>query len=193
MYRGSRDGAPTRDVVTVTDRTLTIQGAPATVVHDDLYVSGRLFETTDDYYAQDSEGTVHYLGEDTKELDKHGRVVSTEGSFRAGVDGAQGGIIMLAHPHVGDAYQQEFYAGHAEDQAKVLSVSATVAVPFGTFHPAVRTEETTPLEPAVVENKWYAKGIGEVRAEDVQGGSDFDELVSMTKRNDGSGGGRRGG
>ena len=97
VYGGRRDGKRTRDVVTVTDRTTTIQGAPSTVVHDDLYVSGRLFETTDDYYAQDRQGNVHYLGEDTEELDKNGNVVSTEGTFRAGVDGAQGGIIMLAH------------------------------------------------------------------------------------------------
>jgi hypothetical protein len=184
VYRGTRDGAPTRDVQTVTDRKITIQGAPATVVHDALYVSGRLFERTDDYYAQDRQGNVHYLGEDTAELDKNGNVTSTEGSFRAGVDGAEGGIIMLAHPRPGDSYRQEFYRGHAEDQARVLKLNATVTVPFGTFSNALKTEETSRLDPGVVEHKWYAKGIGEVKAQDVRGGTDQDALVSMTTPGD---------
>src|SRR4051794_7053240 len=180
VYRGTRDGAPDRDVVTVTDRKLLIEGAQATVVHDELFVSGRLFETTDDYYAQDRRGNVHYLGEDTKELDASGNVTSTEGTFRAGVDGAEGGIIMLAHPHVGDSYQQELSKGHAEDHAKVLTLSASVSVPFGTFHDVLKTKETTPLDPGVVEDKYYARGVGEVREQDVRGGTDRQDLVSVT-------------
>jgi hypothetical protein len=182
VYRGTRDGRPVRDVVTVTDRTVLIQGARATAVHDDLYVSGRLFETTDDYYAQDRRGSVHYLGEDTEELDADGHVTSTEGTFRSGVDGAHGGVIMLAHPHVGDAYRQEDYPGHAEDRARILSRSASVTVPFRRFRHVLETAETTPLEPAIVERKDYARGIGEVRERDVRGGSDHQELVSVSTR-----------
>jgi hypothetical protein len=180
VYRGVREGERTRDVVTVTHRTIVIQGVTCTVVHDDLYVAGKLRETTDDYYAQDGEGNVRYFGEDTKELDEQGNVVSTEGTWQAGVQGARSGIIMLADPRVGQSYREEFFKGHAEDRAKVLSLSASVSVPYGTFHDALKTKNTTPLDPGVVENKDYAKGVGPVHEEDVKGGSDTLDLVSVT-------------
>lgn len=180
VYRGTRDGQPTRDVVKVTHRTIVIQGITCLVVHDNLYVAGTLFETTDDYYAQDRQDNVHYFGEDTKELDAQGHVVSTEGTWRAGVDGAQSGIIMLANPRVGQSYLEEFYKGHAEDHAKVLSLSASVSVPYGTFHGVLQTKNWTPLDPGAVENKYYARGIGLVHEQDIKGGTDSDDLVSVT-------------
>jgi hypothetical protein len=184
VYQGVEDGEPSRDVVTVTDKTIVIKGVRCTVVHDEVFESGHLEETTDDYYAQDKRGTVWYFGEDTKELDSHGNVVSTEGSWKAGVDGAREGIQMESHPRVGDAYQQEFYAGHAEDRAKILDLKAPVSVPFGTFKHTLRTKEWTRLEPGIVDNKYYAKGIGEVKELTVKGASDHQELVSFTRGDD---------
>jgi hypothetical protein len=179
-YRGVKDGHRLRDVITVTSRVERIGGVPCAVVRDQAYLDGRLRESTIDWYSQDANGTVWYFGEDTKELDRNGRVTSTEGSWRAGVDGARQGVFMPAHPRVGQAFAQEHYAGHAEDHFKVLSRRATVAVPYRTFAGrALMTREWTPLEPGVVDRKWYVRGIGEVKEETVKGGDERAELVSF--------------
>src|SRR5215471_14540066 len=107
IYKGLKEGSKLRDRFAVTDRTIVIDGVTCRVVHDKVFVQGVLQEDTFDYFAQDREGNVWYFGEDTKELDKKGRVVSTEGSWRAGVNGAEPGVIMEAHPRVGDHYFQE--------------------------------------------------------------------------------------
>ena len=126
IYRGMKDGEPSREVLRVTHRTKLIDGVRCTVLEDRLYLSGRLEERTTDWYAQDEEGTVWYFGEDTAELDEQGRVTSREGSWQAGVDGARAGIYMPADPKVGQSFAQEFYAGHAEDHFKVVDLAAPV-------------------------------------------------------------------
>jgi hypothetical protein len=175
-------GTVKRDVVTVSDRTKMIaDGVEARVVHDVATEHGRPAEVTDDWYAQDPAGNVWYLGERTAEYE-NGRVASTEGSWEAGVDGAQPGVIMPARPRTGQAYRQEFYAGEAEDSAEVLSTEEQVEVPFGHFANAVLTKETSPLEPRVVEYKLYAPNVGEAMAMDVSGESDREELISFSRR-----------
>jgi len=178
-YRGVKDGRPMHDVVTVTSRIERIGGVPCAVVQDRAYVDGVLRESTLDWYSQDSRGVVWYFGEATKELDRNGRVTSTEGSWRAGTGGARQGVFMPAHPRVGQAFEQEHYPGHAEDHFKVLSRTAMVAVPFGTFTRALMTREWTPLERGVIDRKWYVRGIGEVKEETVKGGDERAELVSF--------------
>ncbi|MGH2983654.1 MAG: hypothetical protein ACRDK5_05310, partial [Solirubrobacterales bacterium] len=166
--------------VTVTDQTKTIaNGIEARVVHDVVSEEGEPVEVTDDWYAQDSAGNVWYLGEDTAEYE-NGKVVSREGSFEAGVDGAQPGIAVPADPEVGLAYRQEYYAGQAEDKAKVLSLDAKASVPFGTFDGVLQTEDTNPLSKPKpeVEHKFYARDVGPVLALGVSGGGGRDELVS---------------
>jgi hypothetical protein len=165
--------------VTVTDRTKEILGIRATVVHDVVTEDGELVEDTDDWYAQDKDGNVWYLGEATKEYE-HGKVKTTEGSWEAGVDGAEAGILLPGEPEVGMGYRQEYYKGEAEDVAKVMSLDATAKVPFGTFENCLKTEETTPLEPDVVEYKYYAKNVGPVLRTNAEGGG-REELVSFTK------------
>ena len=179
VYEGTRDGKAVRDVLTVTHETTLIRGVRCTVIHDRLYVRGRLYERTTDWYAQDKKGNVWYFGEATAELDKNGRVTSTEGSFRAGRDGAQQGLFMPANPKVGDAFRQEYYKGHAEDQFRVLSLAATVRVPYIASTRALLTKETTPLEPGVIDHKYYVRGIGTVLEESVKGGSERLLLVSV--------------
>ena len=120
-YRGVEGGAPARDVVTVSSRNETIDGVQCAVVRDLLYHRGRLVERTTDFYAQDDAGNVHYYGEDTAELDSRGRIKSTEGTWRAGRDGARPGIFMPAHPRRGQTFQQEDYPGHAEDRFSIMS------------------------------------------------------------------------
>ncbi len=181
VYEGSKDGKAARDVYAVTHRTKRIDGARCVVVHDRLYLRGRLAERTTDYYAQDRRGTVWYFGEDTAELDMHGRVTSTEGTWHAGVDGARAGIYMPAHPRVGERHRQEFYRGHAEDRFQVVSSSADVDVPYGSFTRALRTKEWTPLEPGVLDAKFYVRGIGQVAERTVRGGSERAVLVSVIR------------
>jgi hypothetical protein len=182
-YRGVKDGRKTTDVVTVTRRTKLITGAPCVVVRDRVFVAGKLAEDTTDWFSQDRNGTVWYFGERTRELDRHGRTISTEGSWQAGVKGARQGVIMPAHPQVGDSFAQEHFAGHAEDHFKVLSRHASVRVPYGTYKGrALLTKEWTPLEPGVIDHKYYVRGIGEVEELTAKGPREFGKLVSISHR-----------
>jgi hypothetical protein len=180
IYKGEKDGVPSTTHTFVTHDTKTIEGVVTTVVHDQVFEKEVLAEDTFDWYAQDKAGNVCYFGEDTKELDKNGNVTSTEGSFEAGKNGAQPGLIMELNPKVGDTYQQEFAAGVAEDMAKVLKLDASTCVPYGCFHHLQLTKEWTPLEPGVVDHKYYAKNVGLIREETVKGGNEKSVLVRIT-------------
>jgi hypothetical protein len=176
VYRESGDEEGNLRVeVTVTNRTKRISGIEARVVHDVVTEDGEVVEDTLDWYAQDRRGNVWYLGEDTKEYE--GGSVSTKGSWEAGVDGAQAGIILPAEPAVGMTYRQEYYAGEAEDRAKILSLDEQVKVPYGSFDHVLKTADSTPLEPGLVEQKFYARDVGPVLAVTVSGGSGREELV----------------
>ena len=179
VYRGSKDAKPARDIVTVTHRTKVIQGVRCTVVRDLLYLAGHLAERTTDWYAQDQRGNVWYYGEQTAELDRNGRVTSTEGSWQAGVHGARAGIFMPAHPMVGQSGRQEYYKGHAEDHFRVLSLDAAVRVPYVSSKHALLTKEWTPLEPGAIDHKYYVRGLGTVKEQTVKGGTERAELVSV--------------
>jgi hypothetical protein len=169
VYRGVDGGRASRDVVTVRRRTEVVGGVACRAVRDRLFLDGRLAEDTLDYYAQDAHGTVWYFGEDTRELDRHGRVTSTEGSWRAGVDGARPGVVMPPRPRVGQRFEQEHYPGHAEDRFKVVTVAGD----------GVLTEEWTPLEPGVRERKWYVRGVGMISAVTTKGPREHADLVSL--------------
>ena len=175
------DGTRQRVVVRVTHRTrLIANGVTARVVRDTVTERGRLVEDTRDWYAQDAAGTVWYLGERTKEYER-GKLVGTEGSFEAGVDGAQAGVVVPAHPVPGMHYRQEHYAGHAEDRASVVSLDEQVTVPAGHFRNVLFTRETNPLEPRVVEYKFLARGVGPVLALEISGGDGREELLRMRR------------
>jgi hypothetical protein len=172
------EGNEQRVEVTVLDQTKEIVGIEARVVHDIVTQDGETVEDTLDWYAQDTFGNLWYLGEDTKEYE-NGEVVSTEGSWEAGVDGAQAGIILPADPQVGQAYRQEYYAGQAEDAAEIVSLDEHVDVPFGTFDNVVETRDFTPLDPGVEEHKFYARGIGPVEVRQTSGGSSHEQLLTF--------------
>ena len=178
VYRETDSGgARQKVVVTVTRHTKRIaNGVTARVVSDVATEDGEPVEVTDDYYAQDRDGNVWYLGEDTAEYE-HGKVVSREGSFEAGVDGAEAGVIMPARPRPGLRYRQEYYKGHAEDRARIVSRREQAGVPFGHFRGVLMTREDNPLEPRALEFKFYARGVGPVLAVSVSGGSDREELL----------------
>lgn len=179
-YRGLDEGDPVRDVVVVTDRTRVIDGVRTRIVFDRLFQGGAVVERTNDYFAQDSCGNVWYFGEDTAELNEAGKVTSTEGSWHSGVDGAEPGVFMQARPHLGRHFRQEWLAGHAEDTFAVVDLATSVHVPAGSYPDALRTEETNALEPGVVDNKWYAKGVGDVQELTVHGPQEKLALVSVT-------------
>ncbi len=178
VYEGESDGVAERIEVEVLDERRDIMGISAVVVHDTVYVAGELAEDTYDWYAQDTDGNVWYLGEATQEFDDG--EVSDAGSWEYGVDGALPGIVMLASPTIGDAYRQEYYAGEAEDMGEVIEVGATVTIGLGEYTDVVVTEDWTPLEPDVIENKSYAPGIGVIHETDVAGGDETVELVDFT-------------
>lgn len=169
VYNGTKDDKPTRDVVTVTRRTIVVDGARCVVVADRLYERGKLEERTSDYYTQDAAGSVWYFGEDTAELSAAGKVLSREGTWRAGRDGAQPGIYMPAHPRVGQSGRQEYYRGHADDHFRVVSLHAKVKVPFIASSAALETREWTPLEPGTLDQKLYVRGVGMVKEASLRG------------------------
>jgi hypothetical protein len=182
IYRETdSEGTRQRVVVTVTNRTKRIaNGVTARVVRDVVREGRRLVEVTDDWYAQDKAGNVWYLGELTKEYE-NGKLTSTEGSFEAGVDGAQAGIVMPARPRPGLRYRQEYYKGHAEDRARVVSLREQAEVPSGHYRRVLMTRDVNPLQPKVLEFKFYARGVGPVLAVSVSGGSDREDLVSYRR------------
>ncbi len=160
----------------VTDLQKTVMGVDVTVVHDQVFLNDELIEDTYDWYAQDEDGNVWYFGEDTKTLE-NGQVVSTHGSWEAGISG-EPGIVMLADPFVGATYHQENAPGIAEDMGRVKKLDVDVDVEFGSFDGVLQTTEWTPLEPGVKEYKFYAPGTGLVLETGKHG--ERLELVSIT-------------
>ena len=178
-YEGTEDGETEHIEITVTPERKAIMGISATVVRDTVSVEGEVIEDTFDWFAQDRVGNVWYLGEDSKEYE-NGEVVSTEGSWEAGVDGALPGIVMQANPETGQAYRQEYYAGEAEDLAEVIRLDGRESVPLGDFDQLVVIKEWNPLEPEVVEEKYFAPGTGLVLEVKTQGGEGRVELIEQT-------------
>lgn len=182
VYRGRDEDTRMKDVLKVTHRKKRILGVQTTVVHDVVRVHGRPEEVTNDWYAQDRDGNVWYFGEATRTLERHGDTISTEGSFKAGRDGARAGIYITGHPKVGQRARQEYYKGHAEDRFRILDLDAKVTVPYVSTRHALRTKERTPLEPDVVDNKYYVRGVGTVREVAVKGPVERLHLVKFRKR-----------
>jgi len=178
-FEGVRGRTPQTDDQAVLHRTKQIVGVTSTVVRDTVSEHGRAVERTDDWYAQDRQGNVWYMGEDSFEL-SHGRFVKASDSWQSGVGGAQPGIIMPASPKPGDAYRQEYYPpGKALDEARVLARDGAVRVPVGRFRHVLVTSERSPLEPQT-ERKYYAAGVGEIAERVVKGHHEAFQLVHVT-------------
>jgi hypothetical protein len=175
------EGKELKAVVIVTTETKEIaNGISARVVRDTVTEDGELIEDTKDWYAQDAEGNIWYVGEETAEFED-GELTTRSGSFEAGVDGALPGIIMPADPQPGMMYRQEYYEGEAEDNGEVLSTNEMAEVPFGQFKNVLLTKDTITIEPDVLEYKLYAKGVGPVLVFGVSGGGGREELLKMDR------------
>lgn len=180
-FRGETEDGIETTAVEVYGDTKTIMGVVATVVRDRVYLDGALVEDTWDWYAQDTDGNVWYLGEDSREIE-NGEVVGTGGSWEWGVNGALPGIIMWADPgaHVGEEYRQEYYRRKAEDWGKVAATNESVTVPYGSFDGCLKTEEWNALEKDTREAKWYCPQVGFVKEITLQGGNEVVELITVS-------------
>lgn len=176
-YAGTSDGESQQNVVAITTDIKMITGVACVVVRDQVFAGDDLLEDTFDWFAQDALGQVWYFGEASTAYED-GKT-STEGSWESGVDGAYPGIVMQAHPEVGDPYRQEYYPGEAEDMAQVIEGDGTITVPYGSFEKTITTKEWSPLEPDIVEHKTYAPGIGFVYSIAVSGENEEFSLVDF--------------
>jgi hypothetical protein len=176
VYEGESDGEIERTEVEVLDERREVMGISAVVVRDTVYVDGEIAEDTYDWFAQDADGNVWYLGEDTHEYED-GEPVNASGTWEAGVDGALPGIVMPAEPEVGDAFRQEYYAGEAEDMGEILEVGVSRSIGLGDYDDVIVMEHWNPLEPDAVEEKWYAAGVGVIYETD---GDSEVELIEFT-------------
>jgi hypothetical protein len=179
-FEGVSSGGNETNAVAVTARTKKILGVTCVVVRDEVRTDGRVTELTFDWYAQDADGNVWYFGEDSRDY-SGGTVTSTHGSWQAGVDGAQPGIVMPGVPTKHVTYRQEYLPGEAEDQARVLALNGSASVPYGSFEDLVVTRDWSPLEPSVIERKFYAKGVGLVLERLVSGAGEFSRLVDVRR------------
>jgi hypothetical protein len=186
VYEGETPEGTERVEDTVLHETKRVMGVECVVLRDKVWLNGELIEDTVDWHAQDREGNVWYFGEYTREYE-NGKVVSTEGSFEAGEEGALPGIIMPADPKVGDSYRQEYYKGEAEDMAEVISLNGAalddaVSTPYGSFREGVLvTKDWNPLEAEILEHKYYAPGIGLIGEVKVTGPAEKIELIDVKR------------
>src|SRR5262249_41172870 len=166
------------NVVATTHHTVMILGVTCVEVHDSVFTDGEITEDTFDWFAQDKNGNVWYFGESTMEI-AGGLITSVEGSFMAGVDGAKPGIIMKAHPGIGDYFRQEFVLAKGEDVEEVIGVNESVTVPYGSFAHCVKVQETTALEADTIVHDFYAPGVGPVLSVEMPSQERL-ELVKIT-------------
>ncbi len=179
VYEGDSDGELERIEVVVTDERRDVMGVSTVVVRDTVHVDGELVEDTFDWFAQDRDGNVWYFGEDSREFEG-GVAVNADGSWEAGIDGALPGIAMPGVPTVGFAYRQEFDAGNAEDMGEILEAGVARSIGLDTFPDVVVTRDWSPLEPEIVEEKWYARGVGAIYATHTAGPAGTVELIDFT-------------
>jgi len=180
VYEGIKDGQTQTDTVKVLDQTKVVaEGITTRVVSDVATHDGNLLEKTFDWYAQDKQGNVWYLGEDTTAYLPNGKT-DTSGSWQAGVHDAEPGIIMEANPQIPDAYRQEYLAGQAEDSAWIVAQGGSLTVPYGTVRNVLTSPEATQIEPGLYDQKIYAPGIGLVLEQALTGPTEYAKLVSVT-------------
>lgn len=179
VYEGETEDGLERIEVKVLDETREVMGITCVIVQDTVWLDGEMIEDTLDWYAQDQDGNVWYMGEDTYEYE-NGVAVNSNGAWEAGVDGALPGIVMQGEPEVGESYRQEYYVGEAEDMAEVISLTESVTIAYGAYENVLVTKEWTPLEPGKAENKYYAAGVGLMLEEVVEGGEGRIELIEFT-------------
>ena len=170
LYISETESGIERIEVTTLDDKQTVMGVETTVVWDRVWLDEKLIEDTKDWYAQDKDGNVWYFGEDSKEYSE-GIHIGNSGSWEAGIDGALPGIVMKADPKVGDVYRQEYYEGIAEDMGEIIEFSEPIRIHYGYFTDCVKIKDINPLEPGVIEFKYFCPNVGgAILEEDLEDG-----------------------
>ncbi len=169
------------EVIFVERKTETreILGIQVIIQRDYVIEDGVIIEDTDDWLAQDDDGNLWYMGEDSKNYDEDGNFIDNEGSWEAGGDGALPGYWLPGNPVIGQRYYQEFYEGEAEDWAEVIALNETVELEIGTFENVLVTKDLNPFEEGVYELKYYAPGTGLIKEEKYEDG-ELVEIVYLT-------------
>jgi hypothetical protein len=181
LFTGTKDTSKLIEQITVTKRTRKIMNVTCVEVDTALTIDDKLANKTINWYAQDKQGNVWSFGASVKVYSPTGKITSTQGTWLAGAAGGLPGIVMQANPDTSLAYRQDYSKGHAEDMAQVLSLSESVTGTAGSFTDVVEIKEWTPLQPDIVVNKWYAKGVGLIMAKVVQGGNQELQLTEAKK------------
>ncbi len=157
------EGGGGRLVISVLDETVMVDGTETRVVEERETRGGRLVEISRNYYAIDARtGDVYYFGEEV-DMYSGGQISSHAGAWLSGVGDASFGLMMPGSVALGAKHYQEIAPGIAMDRAMIIGLSETLATPAGQFEDVLKVEETTPLEPLIIEHKYYAPGIGMVR------------------------------
>lgn len=185
VREGTTDDGVERIETEVLIETRRVDGVNCAVVLDRAIIDGELVEETWDWFAQDVEGNVWYMGEDSNDYE-NGEIVSTAGSWEAGLDViglgtiADGGIQMYANPTPGQVYYQEYYEGEAIDAAENIDTATTVTLGDGTNHVTLKVREWNPYEPDGFEYKYYALNVGIVRETD----EDDEQVIDLVSEQD---------
>ena len=157
------EGGSERLVITVLNETIIVDGIETRVVEERETKAGRLVEISRNYYAIDTRTSdVYYFGEDV-DIYAGGQVSSHGGAWLSGVGDARFGLIMPGTVALEAKHYQEIAPGVAMDRARIIGLSENLVTPAGQFEQVLKVEETTPLEPLIIEYKYYALGIGMIR------------------------------
>ena len=176
VFEGETSDGLERNEIQRIEAIKIVMGINVAVIRDRVWVDGILEEDTRDWFAQDDDGNVWYMGEDVDNYNPDGSIRDHDGAWEAGVNGAIAGIIMLADPASGISYQQEFAEGIAEDEAKVVAMGLTIQVPFNTYSDCLKIKEWSDLEKGSIDYKFYAPGIGLIKEKT---GNESLELVDI--------------
>jgi hypothetical protein len=167
-YEGEDDDDSVTLSITVLNDTKVIEGITTRVVEERESVNGQLVEVSRNYFALCSQtSSAYYFGEDV-DIYENGRIVSHEGAWLHGTNGARAGLIMPAEPLIGARYMQEVAPGIALDRGEILSMDESVQTPAGRFDRCIKIEETTPLDRKDVGHKIHCPGIGLVQDKDLR-------------------------
>jgi len=182
-YRGKTDEGAEENEVYVTKDTKVVAGINTIVVWDRVWLDGEIKESTYDWFAQDKFGNVWYFGEDSKDYED-GKVKSTKGSWKAGVNGAKPGIVMKANPKAGDKYQQEYLKGVAEDMAEVIRLGAKLNIGSKNYTNCIEIKEWNPLEKDSDEYKYFCQEVRNLVYEFSLEDKEQLQLVSIAKNSE---------
>ena len=192
------------DILDVVNETKRIAGVDCIVIRDQVFEDGLIHEATDDWYAPGKDGSVWYFGEEVKDFETfkgdrpvRSELVSIDGSFKAGREGAKPGIIALASPKVGNAYLEEFSLGNAEDVTEILSTTYSwghnadldqsvpweLARRFCSAGNCIVTKNYSMLEPGLFARKYFARGVGTLVEVEFDAGGPTGEVVQLVNCN----------